>query len=165
MTGSFILYLQNVLSAFPMQKRQRNQQAGKYHTLCALQIKCIFWTNPFYNLDKYLLTFGQILFTIWANTWSLLSQQAGIYNTMCGLQSADCMHPLGFIEEEGDKFGSKRYSKHQTRLKTPGLRDSEFLYSPIRCLRQTIWGGCQTFSTPSIQWEALTPNLSERLLC
>ena len=24
--------------------------------------------------------------------------------------TADCMHPLGFIEEGGEKIGSKRYS-------------------------------------------------------
>ena len=35
------------------------------------QIYFTIWANTFYNLDKYILQFGQIHFTIWANTFTL----------------------------------------------------------------------------------------------
>ena len=61
MIGSFILYLQNVLSAFPVRKRHHFQQAGTYNTMCALQT-----------------AFGQILFTIWTHKFYNLALPAGM---------------------------------------------------------------------------------------
>ena len=43
----------------------------------------VIWANTFYNLDKYILQFGQIYFTIWTNTFHNLDKNILQFWELC----------------------------------------------------------------------------------
>ena len=114
-------------------------------------------------------SFGQILFTIWTNTFYHLSKNIVFAlpadrNIQHCVWTADCMHPLGFIEEGEEKNWEQKIfltSDKTQNTKVKVLWVFAFINKGAYVRQfEVVARHFQPF-----QWETLLHSLSERLLC